>query len=311
MKARRLEWLTAVAAAGELDVYAKAVTLSLLAHMNAEGECWPSVETIRREGSVSKTTAIRRLNQLEQLGYLQRISRGRRQSRRYLACVPSGPPHEPLSGPPGELLSGPRVVHPVTPSGPPGGPEPTRTEGSGGGGGQAGPADAGPLAVATITPEASLWIHNLGARLEVLLDATLPALACEGERLASTWELDDALVAITASPLGTMDHPSAVIAHRLAKLHTEPGDCIHLAQARAALRARVSNCAELFGATDLDYEDDTSPTIEAIDAFESSLDDLGWWTGDGSAASVASHALLEASRRLDVALRAHRRAVRR
>ena len=63
----------------DVDVYMKGVLNTLLYYANAEGECWPSVETIARGTGISKRKTQKVINDLVGAGYIEITrSRGRR-----------------------------------------------------------------------------------------------------------------------------------------------------------------------------------------------------------------------------------------
>lgn len=70
-------------------VYEKVVLILLCNRANNDGYCWPSIETICREGKLSKSSALRAIRGLEAIGVLEvrrmhRVSNGYR--IKFLGC---------------------------------------------------------------------------------------------------------------------------------------------------------------------------------------------------------------------------------
>lgn len=60
-----------------LDAPAKLVLMVLGSRTNKDGACWPAVETVAREASLSVRTVKRALQMLEESGWIARVRRGR------------------------------------------------------------------------------------------------------------------------------------------------------------------------------------------------------------------------------------------
>lgn len=60
-----------------LDASAKLVLMVLGSRTNKDGACWPAVETVAREASLSVRTVKRSLQLLEEAGWIARVRRGR------------------------------------------------------------------------------------------------------------------------------------------------------------------------------------------------------------------------------------------
>lgn len=61
----------------EMPHRAKTVYMYLLDRSDAEGKCWPGIQTIAADLALSRSTVKRALTDLERLGYLKRQERHR------------------------------------------------------------------------------------------------------------------------------------------------------------------------------------------------------------------------------------------
>jgi hypothetical protein len=85
----------------ELSSTARLVGCVLAHHVDQHGCCWPSVETIAREGGLATSTVKERLNELEHGGFLRRHpGGGNGKTNRYWVLLPSNQPS------PGPFITG-------------------------------------------------------------------------------------------------------------------------------------------------------------------------------------------------------------
>ena len=70
-----------------LDPGPKLVLLRLADHAGADGQCWPSLETIAERTGLHRTTVLRALTALEQAGHITRLRSRGGSSTRYLLAI--------------------------------------------------------------------------------------------------------------------------------------------------------------------------------------------------------------------------------
>lgn len=58
----------------ELSLHEKLVLIALHTYANKQGECWPSVQTLMDDCSLSKSSILRAVRGLEEHGYIERDS---------------------------------------------------------------------------------------------------------------------------------------------------------------------------------------------------------------------------------------------
>ena len=84
----------------------KLILLALADHVNAEGLCWPSIARVGQMAGVGRATVFRALNDLEQMGYLQRVERGGGSGRSNVYVVMPGAVDNPPEGSHSETVKG-------------------------------------------------------------------------------------------------------------------------------------------------------------------------------------------------------------
>ena len=72
-----MSWFGTIYADEELSHRAKAVYMYLRDRADAEGKCWPGINTIAADLKLSRSTVKRALADLERAGYLKRTHRFR------------------------------------------------------------------------------------------------------------------------------------------------------------------------------------------------------------------------------------------
>jgi hypothetical protein len=88
-----MEWRAIVLACDRetLDTKAKCVALALSTHMDTNGaSCFPSLSTLERETSLSRTAVCKALNMIERAGLIERVRGGPVTATRYRACSAQG-----------------------------------------------------------------------------------------------------------------------------------------------------------------------------------------------------------------------------
>jgi hypothetical protein len=66
----------------DVTIYAKVAYLVISSHANRSGTAWPSLQLIANEGSMSRESAKRGMDQLLALGVIERRARSRRDGGR-------------------------------------------------------------------------------------------------------------------------------------------------------------------------------------------------------------------------------------
>lgn len=72
-----MSYFGSIYADSELPSRAKTVYMYLRDRSDAEGKCWPGINTIASDMKLSRSTVKRALHDLEQHGYLEKVSRYR------------------------------------------------------------------------------------------------------------------------------------------------------------------------------------------------------------------------------------------